>query len=236
MGSVVVLDLDESLVHACSRKDCGNYTDQEWNSICEFASKRCRANQIHCFFTDNMFVFVRPKSMTMLQNFRKIFEFIVIFTAGNKSHANYIEKMLFEQAASVKVDFVFHRENCGKFDSSSKKTTLTPYQKNLSHIREIVESCATNEQKCKINWEDCLFIDDLAVNAVTNCGETLIIPKFDYPCLLSLLKSEFDAEVDIEEAAKDDILDKLVTFVNKKTSMENRVLWYMIDKRFAMFF
>lgn len=240
MGSIVVLDLDETLIHVKNRKDCGTYDDHTWNLICEHVTNRCRDSQIYSFYTNTSFFFVRPFAVQALQYLRSKFDFIVIFTAGNIAHASYIQKMLFQQLASVQVDFVFHRENCGKFESFVDKKTLTPYQKNLSHIREIVENSATNDQKYNIDWDDCLFIDDHSLNAVTNCGETLLIPKFDYPCLLSLLTEIAQEgqkhEINIEEAAKDDMLSKLVDFVKKKITMEIKVSWHMIDKRFAMFF
>lgn len=238
MGSIVVLDLDETLIHAKNRKDCGTYDDHAWNLICENATKRCRDLKMYSFYTNTSFFFVRPFAVQALQYLRSEFDFIVIFTAGNIAHASYIQKMLFQQAAAVQVDFVFHRENCGKFESFADKKTLTPYQKNLSHIREIVENSATDDQKYNIDWDDCLFIDDHSLNAVTNCGETLLIPKFDYPCLWSLLKTEIspESDIEIEEAAKDDMLNRLVDFVNKKITMEIKVSWHMIDKRFAMFF
>lgn len=237
MGSVAVLDLDETLIYACSRKDCGNYDDLLWSAVCLIASRRCAEQNIPCFYTEIYFVFVRPKAVETLQYFRKNFDFLIIFTAGNETHAKFIRQKLFEEAAAVSVDFVFNRESCGKFSSTTNATqaTITPYQKNLCHIREVFEQSASDEQKKRINWQDCLFVEDYSFNAITNCSETLIVPKFDYPVLFSLLKKDISAEIDITEAANDDVLLRLVQFIEKKKELEPHVLWHMIDKRFAMF-
>jgi len=224
MGSVAVLDLDETLVHACSRKDLGEYDDLLWAAACAYASQRCKEKNIFCFYTDVYFIYVRPGAIEMLRYCRASFDFLVIFTAGNEAHAKYIQRMLFEGAANVTVDFCFHRDSCGKFGSETlvPQATLTPYQKNLCHIREIVEQSATEEQKKKINWKDCLFVEDFSFNALTNCGETLIVPKFDYPSLLQLLKKESAVLADIEEASSDDTLIKLVHFIQHKKNLQPR--------------
>lgn len=235
MGSVAVLDLDETLIYAYSRKDCGNYDDLLWNAICIYASQRCAEVNLRYFFTDVYFVFVRPYAVESIQYFRKYFDFLVIFTAGNESHAKFIQKMLFEEAARVKVDFVFHRDSCGKFGSTKLGQTLTPYQKNLCHIREIVNQSATEEQRKRIDWQDCLFVEDFSFNALTNCSETLIVPKFDYPSLVLLLKKETASGADILEASNDDILQRLINFIGKKQTFQPPIPWHMIDKRFAMF-
>lgn len=237
MGSVAILDLDETLIFACSREDCGKYDDLLWQAVCSYASQKCREKNLLCFFTDVYFVFVRPNAVETLQYCRKNFDFLLIFTAGNETHAKFIQKMLFEQAAGVKVDYVFHRDSCGKFASTSttQQPKLTPYQKNLCHIREIFEQNATDEQKQKIDWNDCLFVEDFSFNALTNCGETLIVPKFDFPCLVALLNKDTGATTDICEAVADDVLQRLVKFIYQKQSIEPKANWQIVDKRFSMF-
>src|SRR6056297_1600803 len=249
MGSVLVLDLDETLLSAICYTEIGfsPREKQKWRQHCMQVTQKCRNYWPNLLSTrsNNYFMFVRPYAVQFLQYCRKVFDFLVIFTAGTKSHAAHIHTHIFQQQASVTADFVFDRENCGKFASNSSqqenvcgtsKTILAPHQKNLCHLREQVEQRASTEQLQKIDWSDCLFVDDLATHVANNCGEMLLVPKFDYPCLRNMLSPQIvENEAAMLEASRDDTLRKLSLFIQAKRSSTTGHCWQQVDKRFALF-
>jgi hypothetical protein len=192
-------------------------------------------------------MFLRPHVVEFLRYCRAHFRIVVIFTAGNAAHARYIYNALFRDKAGVEVDFLLHRDSCGKSAAQGraqksaaeeKAMVLVPFQKNLSHLHEYVENKATPEQASKIDWNDCLFVDDLAMHAVNNCGETLLVPKYDYSCLAHLHNAQKNPTVldrALHEAATDETLLLLTRFIHNKTTLQPRALWHQVDKRFALF-
>lgn len=244
MGSVIVLDLDETLLYACAKQDVKQCKHDAllWTQICNEAEKKCKEIGLQYLQTEHYFVFLRPHAIPFLQYCRENFKHMIIFTAGNQSHATFINMQLFERLAQVHVDFLLHRESCGKFaeDSVDSKTVLVAFQKNLCHLREMVTNKATPEQLQSIDWSDCIFVDDFAFHAVNNCGETLLIPKFDYACLQRLIENGSNAATmmttaQLIEAGCDDALLKLTRFIHTKLKMQPCTTWQQIDKRFAMF-
>lgn len=240
MGSVIVLDLDETLIYACARQEVKNCKNDPllWNATCNTAANKCREYGLQFVQTEHYFVFLRPHVVAFLQYCRANFKHLIIFTAGNHSHAQFVNQELFETLAKVKVDFLLHRESCGKFaqQTSPDTTVLVPFQKNLCHLREMVAENATPEQLQTVNWQDCIFVDDFAFHAVNNCGETLLLPKFDYPCFSLLMRSKEEVtSIQLHEASADDSLLRLTRFIHNKISVRPPTLWQQIDKRFAMF-
>jgi hypothetical protein len=240
MGSVVVLDLDETLLYACSKQECKCQDDPLlWQAVCNVAANRCRKVNLEFLQLDSYFVFLRPHVRAFLRYCRANFRVLVIFTAGNSSHAEGIHERLFQKAAGLSADFLLHRESCGKVSTTTKGAlTLVPFQKNLCHLREHIAQHATPQMLAQIDWHDCLFIDDLAMHVANNCGETLLVPRFDYPCLASLMVPLETASVDdraVDEAAHDDTLLRLMRFIKQKTSMHRSTKWQQVDKRFALF-
>lgn len=264
MGSVLVLDLDETLLLAVGANEFTAIDSNDfcWQNACHDAAQACLKHwpQLTCTQSSSYFMFIRPHAVAFLQYCRKQFDLIVIFTAGTQSHADHIHTNLFQLAAGISADFVFHRESCGKFAEATNNTTTPPdsataikdgrgahttspttttlvqFQKNLCHLREQIELQASDEQRAKIDWSDCLYIDDLAMHATNNCGEMLIVPKFDYPCLRDILNPKKTANVAaMHEAANDETLLKLMHFIHAKVTSSCGVVWQQVDKRFALF-
>ena len=237
MGSVLVLDLDETLFHAVSASDCGfEGTLEEWMERCALIKQQAEAHDLQCVISKTYLIFVRPKAVEFLQLVRQLFQCIIVFTAASKSHAEFAKKSVFEEMARVHVDFLFDRAACGK-DVDDKcgnnriQTTLVDHQKNLSTIIESVRA------KRSLDWDDCLFVDDSWQHTTTNCGEMLIVPKFNYRCLRAwCLAGKVDPMQLAQLVCEDDVLLRLGRFILNKSAQKPSIKWCQVDKRFALFF
>lgn len=240
MGSVVVLDLDETLLHAISAQDCEfKGSKQEWKLRChEVADKITkRTNKIRCLVSKSYLIVVRPNAISFLQECRDKFECMIIFTAATASHASFVRSELFDKLAQVEPDFMFDRSECGLYGEDVDlhqdrvKTALNEYQKNLCRIREYVNKSRRFE---KLNWDDCLFIDDSWQHSTTNCAESLIVPKFDFPCLKNWCATGKVDSKNLLEVRADDFLRRAGFFILAKVQLKEP-RWSQVDKRFALF-
>ena len=97
---ILLLDLDETLIHADFAKEYENDTKNPYDTIISFESE----NEIN-----NVGIFLRPGVKLFLENLSKFFE-IGIFTASVSEYADEVIKFLDPENNFIK--FKLYRQNC----------------------------------------------------------------------------------------------------------------------------
>ena len=97
---ILLLDLDETLIHADFAKEYENDTKNPYDTIVSFESE----NEIN-----NVGIFLRPGVKLFLENLSKFFE-IGIFTASVSEYADEVIKFLDPENNFIK--FKLYRQNC----------------------------------------------------------------------------------------------------------------------------
>lgn len=166
MGSVCVLDLDETLVFAIAneeffganpailnpksgtgkqarQKELSYRAHESWKLACSRTRAYAEAHLLlKSFQNSSHFVYVRPHAVELIRYCRENFRCLIIFTAANQAHATSIHENLFVKLAGVRADYIFHRDHCGRFPQAPPNIRASLAPADVASIGEFQKNLA----------------------------------------------------------------------------------------------
>ena len=167
-GRILLLDIDETLVHSFTQLDQYQKLITEERKF--YLENRPSFYRLRIPILDNdgninMFDFwgiLRPYLDYFLKAAFENFQLVGIFTAGGESYAREMEKILFGRVG-IKPDFIFHKKDL----SINGKAYHKPIVRTLSKI-------GINTDTKKV-----LLIDDRIENFIEEPENCLLVPHFN---------------------------------------------------------
>lgn len=156
--SVLVLDLDNTLIHALEQYKFGRKASGEDDKVNEqkaiekLAEKGIKADFEIASGGDAFSVYKRPYVDSFLRYSFANFDYVIIWSAGTKVYVHRIVEKLFEKF-KTKPDMVLTREDCEKHIDVDGSSTC---KKNMCKIRRRLAKLGEQYDHNRV-----LFIDDL---------------------------------------------------------------------------
>lgn len=194
---VVVLDMDETLISSCVEK-----VDRYWKKLDPWnmhPSSRCRLHKI--LGQSPYFFYERPHLHSFLEELDRVYDHVVIYSAGSKDYVNEVIKSIF--VGHNQPSLILTSDDCVKHEGGGG------YRKCLNLVIRRLKQSSLIDDRHRDEDVDIVLIDDRYDNFSGDESRGIHVKSFD----IKFNKNNIDIE--------DDVLRLLVLNMKKYNTLSH---------------